>query len=205
MSHEKIVLFDGTNLDKWSSRKTGGAAEWEIGNDGAMTVVPGSGDIICNELYGDAHIHVEFWLPYMPEQQGQGRANSGVYVHGCYEVQVLDNYGKEKACDDDCGAIYNTYKPLCNASLPPETWQTYDIYIRAPKFDSYGDLTEDGYITILFNGICIHNHTKLYKVTDGGITGGKRVAEGKLMLQDHWNAVRYRNIWIEKLDRDCDK
>ena len=204
MAFEKVVLFDGTNLDKWYSRSGGGPAKWEIGDDGAMTVVPRTGDIISTETFGDAHIHVEFWLPLMADARGQDRANSGVYVQGCYEVQVLDSYGIKNYGDNDCGGIYGLYKPLANANLEPEKWQTYDIYIRAAKFDENGNVTEDAYITVLFNGVCIHNASKLYDATGGNLEN-RRVAVGPLMLQDHGNKVRYRNVWFERLDRDSDK
>ncbi len=130
----------------------------------------------------------------------------GVFVHGCYEIQVLDSFGikDEHLQDNDCGALYSMYKPLTNASLPPETWQTYDIYIRAPKFDEQGNITEDAFITVIFNGKCVLNNARLYKHCGGGLFDAP-VAEGPLMLQDHGSPVRFRNIWVEKLDRDSDK
>ena len=204
MAYEKVVLFDGTNLDNWYSRLDGGPAKWEIGDDGAMTVVARSGDIISKETYGDAHVHVEFWLPLMADQHGQSRANSGVYVQGCYEVQVLDSFGLATPGDGDCGGIYGYYKPLCNANLEPEKWQTYDIYIRAAKFDENGECIEDAFITVLLNGVCIHNASRLYDATGGNLEN-RRVPVGPLMLQDHQCPVRYRNIWFERLDRDSDK
>ena len=200
---EKIYLFDGKSLDNWKTR-SGDPAKWIVDEEGALAVVPGTGDIVCDETFGDAHLHVEFWLPNMPNASGQGKANSGVFVHGCYEVQVLDSYGKENLGDSECGAIYGQYKPLCNANLPPETWQTYDIYIRAPKFDDENNVTEDGSITVIFNGICVQNNSILRKHSSGSVTGN-RVSEGPLLLQDHGNNIRFRNIWVQKLDRDSDK
>ncbi|MBP3347418.1 MAG: DUF1080 domain-containing protein [Clostridia bacterium] len=196
MAFEKIVLFDGKNLDGWTKRN-GEPAEWPIGEDGAMTV--GHGDIVSKETYKDAHIHVEFWLPNMPEESGQGKANSGVYVHGVYEVQVLDSYGIENPESWDCSGIYQQYKPLTNANLPAETWQTYDIYFVAPKYNEAGEVIEDGRMTVIFNGICVHNNIVLYRNTPGGIKDGRH-AEGPLLLQDHGNRVRFRNVWIEKLN-----
>ena len=198
MAFEKIVLFDGTSLDGWVKRD-GSPANWHLNDDGAMTVAIGEGDIISKETYKDAHIHVEFWLPNMPEAQGQGKANSGVYVHGVYECQVLDSYGVENPESWDCSGIYQQYKPLTNANLPPETWQTYDIYFVAPKFNDAGEVIEDGRMTVIFNGVCVHNNIVLKSNTPGGVIDG-RLAEGPLLLQDHWNRVRFRNIWIEKLN-----
>lgn len=196
MAFEKIVLFDGTNLDGWTRWDGSAPQNWVIGEDGAVTV--GNGNIISKEKYGDAHIHVEFWLPNMPDCTGQDNANSGVYVHGCYEVQVLDSYGVEDPQSYDCSGIYQQFKPLTNACQPAETWQTYDIYVKAPRFED-GNVVEDGRMTVIFNGICVHNNIVLKSNTPGGFTE-YRVAEGPLLLQDHGNKVRYRNVWIEKLD-----
>ncbi len=201
MAHEKIVLFDGTSLDNWKTRN-GKPATWQINEDGSMTVT--NGDILSDVTHVDAHIHVEFWLPLMADKFGQERANSGVYVQGTYEIQVLDSYGIENPQNNDCGAIYGIFAPLTNATLPPETWQTYDIYFRAPIVREDGWVLEDGYITVLLNGVCIHNNLKLFCNTGGSIKY-HRVHEGPLLLQDHHCPVRYRNIWIEKLDRDSDK
>ncbi len=195
MAFEKIVLFDGKNLDKWTKRD-GSPAEWQINEDGSMTVT--HEDIVCTEKYGDAHIHVEFWLPLMADKRGQGRANSGVYIHGCYECQVLDSYGVETPRDNDCSGIYEQYAPLTNANLPPETWQTYDIYFKAPVFNG-DDIVENAKLTVIFNGVCVHNSIELFSNTPGGLTN-YRVARGPLLLQDHGNPVRFRNIYIEKLD-----
>ena len=130
--------------------------------------------------------------------------NSGVYVHGCYEIPVLDSYGIENPHNDDCSGIYSIQAPLCNACLPAEEWQTYDIIFRAPRFNQYGEIAEDGRITLLQNGIVVHNNFILPSVTPGGITENRRVAKGPLMLQDHGNAVSFRNVWVMPLC-DCDE
>lgn len=198
MGFEKVILFDGKDLGKWTKADAERTpAEWIIGDDGAMTV--NKGNIVSTETYRDAHIHVEFWLPLMAEAQGQARANSGVYVHGCYEIQVLDSYGVEAPTCSDCGGIYSLYAPLTNANLKPEEWQTYDIYFYAPRFNDNGDITEDGRMTLIHNGVVVQNNVILHSHTPGGITE-YRVAEGPLMLQDHCgDKVRYRNVWFERL------
>ena len=197
MNKEKVILFDGTSLDGWRSRWSGGKPNWTI-EDGCMTV--GNEDIISEYEFGDAHIHVEFKTPDMPDHWGQEKGNSGVYVHGCYEVQVLDSYHVKEPLNNDCSGIYSIYAPLCNACKPAEVWQTYDIIIRAPRFNAAGEIKEDTRMTVIQNGIVVHNNIVLPSVTPGGITEEKRVAKGPLMLQDHGNKVSFRNVWVMPLD-----
>ena len=189
----KIVLFDGTDLSAFT-HINGGKALWEI-KDGYMTVT--SGNIVSKETFGDAHIHLEWMEPDMPYATGQGKGNSGVYIHGCYELQVLDSYGVENPRNDDCGGIYQIRAPRINACKPALEWQTYDIYVRAARMD--GDtVAEPAIVTIFQNGEVIHNNLVLPHHTPGGLFDHV-VAEGPLMLQDHCDPVSYRNIWIEKL------
>ena len=201
MNKEKVYLFDGTDLSGWKSRWSGNTPDWKV-EDGIATV--GHEDIVSDYQFSDAHIHVEFRIPDMPDCTGQAKGNSGVYVHGCYEIQVLDPYGIENPHNDDCSGIYSIQAPLCNACLPAEEWQTYDIIFRAPRFNQYGEIAEDGRITLLQNGIVVHNNFILPSVTPGGITENRRVAKGPLMLQDHGNAVSFRNVWVMPLC-DCDE
>ena len=201
MNKEKVYLFDGTDLSGWKSSWSGNTPDWNV-EDGIATV--GHEDIVSDYQFSDAHIHVEFRIPDMPDCTGQAKGNSGVYVHGCYEIQVLDSYGIENPRNDDCSGIYSIQAPLCNACLPAEEWQTYDIIFRAPRFNQYGEITEDGRITLLQNGIVVHNNFILPSVTPGGITENRRVAKGPLMLQDHGNAVSFRNVWVMPLC-DCDE
>ena len=188
-----LSLFDGKDLSAWLSRKGGGPASWKV-KDGYMEVVPLSGDIYTRENFRDFQLHVEFWLPYMPEAKGQARANSGVYLQGRYEVQVLDSYGLESRWDD-CGAIYKFAAPLRNACKKPETWQTYDIAFRACRFDDNGRLKEQGRVTMFHNGFMIHNNLQL-NGPSGGAFENDESKTGPILLQDHQNLVRYRNIWI---------
>ena len=194
---EKVILFDGTSTDKWQNRD-GSPIGWKV-EDGIMTIT--SGDIISKETYRDAHIHVEWREPDMPWASGQGKGNSGVYVHGCYEIQVLDCWGKKDEDVDysDCGAIYSLYAPLRNACKPALEWQTYDIYFRAPRFDEKGEIVKNGFLTLVQNGICVQNNVELTRNTPGGVTD-YRVAEGPLLLQCHGgDPVSYRNVWFERL------
>lgn len=199
MKKEKVILFDGTDLSGWTARGTDETPNWKV-EDGIATV--GNRDIISKYQFRDAHIHVEFRIPDMPDCVGQAKGNSGVYVHGCYEVQVLDSYGLDPVYNNDCSGIYSIYAPLCNACLPPLEWQTYDIIFRAPRFNQYGEIKEDPRMTLIQNGIVVHNNIVLPSVTPGGVTGDKRVEYGPLMLQDHGNPVSFRNVWVMPLDEE---
>jgi hypothetical protein len=186
------MLFDGADLNGWHALNNG-PARWKVA-EGYVQVVPGSGHIVSRELLTDHQLHIEFSTPYMPQAKGQGRGNSGVYIQGLYELQVLDSYGLDPK-NDDCGAIYKIAAPLRNACKKPEEWQTYDIAFRAPRFDPSGTEIEKGRVTVFQNGILIQNNLELSRPTGGGWEGSP-VAPGPLLLQDHGNLVRYRNIWI---------
>ncbi|MFW6125234.1 MAG: 3-keto-disaccharide hydrolase [Pirellulales bacterium] len=187
-----LVLFDGSTLDNWQG-PGGGPARWKL-VDGAMEVVPGSGDIITKDKFTDFRLHLEFRTPFMPKARGQGRGNSGVYLQGRYEVQVLDSFGLEGR-DNECGGIYRQHRPSQNACLPPGQWQTYDITFRAPRTDDDGQVTEPARLTVVHNGITIHDDAELSGPTFGGL-GGRVSEPGPILLQDHGNLVRYRNIWL---------
>ncbi len=191
----KYILFDGTNTDMWRTRE-GNPINWTINEDGSMTV--GNEDIVSTVKFGDAHIHVEWKEPDMPDCTGQAKGNSGVYIHGCYELQVLDSYGIENPKSNDCGGIYCMYSPRVNACKPALEWQTYDIYLRAPRYNEKGERTECARATIIQNGICVQNNILLHQATPGGYTEDP-VKEGPLMLQDHGNPVSFRNVWVETL------
>ncbi len=194
---DAIVLFDGKDFSQWVKRGDRNApAEWNVEN-GYVEVVPKTGDVCTRELFTNCQIHVEFWLPMMADCTGQARANSGVYLQGRYEVQVLDSYGLDSK-DDDCGGIYKLAAPKVNASRPPEQWQTYDIFFKAPKFNEHGTKTKNARVSVVQNGVWIHHNLEVPGPTGGEID--HNFAEpGPLMLQDHGNLVRFRNIWARKL------
>jgi len=187
-----IVLLDGTNLDAWVRWPE----KWCLHGDGAMEVC--GSNLVTHQEFGDGHFHIEFSTPLMPNARSQSRGNSGVYVMGRYEVQVLDSFG-EKAAWDYCGGIYQVAAPRMNATLPPGEWQTYDITLRAPRFNEAGEKTENARITVVHNGELIHDDLELPDVTPGGVSG-EEAAVGVLMLQDHRDRVRFRNIWFKPLD-----
>ncbi len=145
------------------------------------------------EPFGDFTMHLEFRTPYMPEARGQGRGNSGVYIQGRYEVQILDSFGLEGA-DNECGSLYKQRAPLLNMCFPPLIWQTYDIDFTAPRFDAAGKKTKNARITVRQNGVVVQNDVEVIAKTGGGATEGPDPRPIK--LQDHGNPVHFRNIWI---------
>lgn len=193
---DAIVLFDGTDLSQWARRGSGEPAAWKVEN-GYMEVVPGTGDIVTRQLFKDCQLHVEFWLPLMTDARGQARANSGVYLQGRYEVQVLDSYGLDPQAND-CAAIYMLAPPMVNAARPPETWQTYDIFFRAPRFNEHGVRTQNARISVVWNGVWVHHDLEIPQPT-GGEIDHNYAEPGPILLQDHGNLIRFRNIWVRPL------
>jgi hypothetical protein len=192
----RIQLFDGTNLDKWS-KTNGSPATWPVAN-GSMEVL--GGDIRTKQEFGDFKLHVEFWLPNLPpDQTGQRRANSGVYLQNRYEIQVLDSFGVPTVTSGDCAGIYGKRAPDKNAATKPETWQTYDITFRAARFNG-STRVENARVTVVWNGVTVHNNVTIDGPTGGGSAEGS--SAGAIRLQDHGDPGennRYRNVWIEPL------
>lgn len=193
---DAIVLFDGKDLSKWvrlpNAKDTDKSPEpkWKIEN-GYFQIVPYSGDLVTKESFGDCKIHIEWATPseVNPEKKGQARGNSGVFLPGHQELQVLDSYGNETYADGQAGAIYGMYPPLVNVCRKPGEWQSYDITLEQPRYDAQRKLVKDCTLTVIHNGVLIQDHVSL----GGGAT------EGPLRLQDHHNNGRYRNIWIQRL------
>jgi len=190
------ILFNGKDLNNWTTRN-GEQAGWDV-SDGIMTVVRGTGDIMTKEKFTDFILHLEFMEPDMPEATGQAKGNSGVYIQARYEIQVLDSYGIEVPGKGDCGAIYNQFAPLVNACKPPLEWQAYDIIFRSARLDGSGEVSEPARITVLQNEKVIHNNVQILGPT-GGAVDNKEGEAGALLLQDHGNPVKYRNIWLVEL------
>ena len=197
---DAMVLFDGRDLSEWRSGQ-GGPARWRV-RDGYVEVVPGSGDIETARRFGDVQVHIEWATPAEVNGEGQGRGNSGVFLMGMYELQILDSYGNRTYADGQAGAIYGQHPPLVNVSRPPGEWQTYDIVFRRPRFDSTGALTSPARMTVLHNGVLVHHNIELL-----GATANMRRAvytahadRLPIKLQDHGNRTRFRNIWVRKID-----
>jgi hypothetical protein len=194
---DAVILFDGTSLENWEGKD--GPAQWKVEN-GYMEVVPKTGAIRTKQTFASVQLHIEFASPTEIKGESQGRGNSGVFLMGLYEIQVLDNYENPTYADGTVGAVYGQYPPLANAIRKPGEWNTYDIIWEAPVFDGE-TLLRPAYVTVLLNGVVLHSHVKLL-----GPTGHKNLAsytphasEGPLELQDHGDLVRFRNIWVRPL------
>lgn len=191
-----VVLFDGKSLDNWVKPDGKTPIQWTL-RDGVMEGVKGHGNIVTKEKFGGKFkLHVEFRVPYEPGNKGQGRGNSGVYVQGRYEVQILDSYGLQSK-NNDCGAIYEVAAPKVNACKAPTVWQAYDIEFTSPKFEN-GKKTEPARVTVHHNGIKIHDDVPIPSDNTRAGMGGDPAAPGPIMLQDHNHPVQFRNVWLLK-------
>jgi Domain of Unknown Function (DUF1080) len=189
---DAIILFNGTDLSAWN-----GGEHWKIANGNATAF---KGGITTKEKFGDCQIHVEFATPSEVKGNGQGRGNSGVYIMGRYEVQILDSYENTTYFDGQCASLYKQQPPMVNACRKPGEWQTYDIIFTAPRFDDKGQLLKPAYITVLQNGIVVHNHYELQGTTSylEAPKYKKHPEKEPLSLQFHGNPVQFRNIWIRE-------
>jgi hypothetical protein len=189
---DAIVLFDGDDMEAWVHGE-----KWKL-KDGIATA--NGGGVHTKQAFGDCQIHLEFATPEKVEGEGQGRGNSGVYIMGRYEVQILDSFNNATYFDGQCGAIYKQQPPMVNASRGPGQWQTFDIFFTAPKFHADGSLKKPAYLTVVHNGVLIHNHVEL----SGGTSWSEpprysaHPEKEPLHLQFHGNPVRFRNIWVRE-------
>ena len=198
---DAVVLFDGKDLSKWS-QKDGSAAKWKVGN-GYFEVVPKTGYIYTRQAFGDCQLHVEFVEPSPARGEGQDRGNSGVFLMGLYEIQVLDSFQNKTYADGIAGAVYGQYPPLVNAARPPGQWQSYDIVFHGPRFGSDGKLVRKARVTVLHNGVLVQDNVEI----QGSTATEKPLYEAQpeklpLALQDHNHPVRYRNIWVRELAQE---
>jgi hypothetical protein len=196
---DAVALFDGKDLSRWA-HKDGSAAKWKVEN-GYAEVAPKTGYIYTREAFGDCQLHVEFAEPVPPKGESQERGNSGVFLMGLYEIQVLDSYENKTYADGQASAVYGQYPPLVNASRPPGQWQTYDIVFHGPRFDKDGKLLRPARATVLHNGVLVQDNVELTGPTAHGERPPYKAHPEKLPLglQDHGNPVRFRNIWIREL------
>ena len=199
---DATVLFDGNSLSGWRlADSTDQPARWKVA-DGYMEVVAGAGNIATVHGFGDVQLHIEFMAPAPAHGEGQGRGNSGVFLMGIYEIQVLDSYQNPTYADGAAAAVYGQYPPLVNASRPPGEWQTYDIVFHRPRFDASGNVMSKARMTILHNGVLVQDDVAL----TGPTAHKERPPYAKhadrlpLILQDHGDPVRFRNVWARDLE-----
>jgi Domain of Unknown Function (DUF1080) len=191
-----LIAAHDPSLSGWVRRNDTPAA-WNV-HDDYIEIAPGKGDIVTKDRFGDFQLHVEFWIPLMANKKGQARGNSGVYLQGRYEIQVLDSFHNDTYVDGSCGALYKIIAPSRNASKPPEEWQTYDITFRAPRVDREGHVTEKGEVTVVHNGVTIIDRGRFDHSTPGALDTTQGTP-GPIMLQDHGARVRYRNVWLKPM------
>ena len=190
---DAIVLFDGTNLEAWE-----GGDKWLV-QDGVA--IPQQTQIVSKQHFGDMQLHVEWSAPTEIRGSGQGRGNSGIFLMGLYEVQVLDSFDNQTYFDGQAASIYKQTPPMANAMRKPGEWNYYDIFFTAPKFKGNGDVDKPGYVTVVHNGVLALNHFELMGPT--GYTEAPHYTphaeEGPISLQFHGDPVKFRNIWVRNL------
>ena len=190
---DAIVLFDGKSMAAWDNGES-----WTIHDDGSVTV---GGNVTTKQAFGDCQLHVEWAAPAEVSGDGQGRGNSGVYLMGNYEVQVLDSYGNETYFDGQAASVYKQQPPLVNACRKPGEWQTYDIVFTAPRFSKSGEVEKPAFVTVLHNGVLVQNHFQI-EGTSAWDAPPKYTAHADklpLSIQYHRNPVKFRNIWIREI------
>jgi hypothetical protein len=203
---DAVVLFDGRDLSRWVHHGTAAGnttlldPKWVL-KDGYFETGARTGSLYTREGFGDVQLHIEWASPAIVSGNSQGRGNSGVFLMGLYEVQVLDSYDNKTYADGTAGAIYGQWPPLANVARKPGEWQTYDIVFEGPRFEN-GKIVKPAFETVIWNGVVVHNHKELmgptiYRAVANYAT--PQAPELPLMLQDHNNPVRYRNIWVRRL------
>jgi hypothetical protein len=199
---DAIVLFDGKDTAQWTYRD-GRPAQWPV-VDGALVSRSGTGNLYTRQKFGSAQIHVEFAVPHMPNAHGQARANSGVYLQGRYEIQILDSFENPTYANGSAGSLYGQYAPLVNVSRPPKEWQTYDMVFHAPICGVDRKIATPGTVTVFYNGVLVQDSVTIRgRTTSSDDTDP--CDDGPLMLQDHYHPdvketfMQFRNIWIRPL------
>jgi len=196
---DAVVLFNGADFSAWKGAD-GNTPKWTLEN-GAMTVKRGTGVITTKQPFGDCQLHIEWRTPSVVKGEGQGRGNSGIFLMGKYELQVLDSYNNKTYSNGQAASIYKQLIPLANASRGPGEWQTYDVIFIAPRFNKNGQILSAGRITVIHNGVLVQNNATIWGATEYiGIAEYKPHGEKEpIVLQDHGDEVSYRNIWIREL------
>ena len=199
---DAIILFNGKNFSNWQNY-SGELPKWLINGDGSMEVINGTGGIRTKESYGSVQLHIEWKTSKnIGKYKGQQRSNSGVFLQGRYEIQILDSYNNPTYVNGQAGSVYKQYIPLVNASKPPGEWQSYDIIFNAPVFEN-NDLVKPGFFTVFHNGVLIHDNVEILGTTTNvGSPKYEPHDDGPLVLQDHCcTPLSFRNIWLRKLSK----
>ncbi|PRD57189.1 3-keto-disaccharide hydrolase [Sphingobacterium gobiense] len=197
---DAIVLFDGTTLDHWVSRQNPTQpAEWTLENN-TLTVKPKTGDIQTKQTFEDFQLHLEWKSPAVIKGEGQGRGNSGIFLQGRYEIQILDNDNNPTYVNGQAGSLYKQRPPLVEVRASEDRWHRYDIIYKAPRFNKDGMLISKGTFTLLHNGVVVQNNTVIEGTTEYiGLPKMQAHGAGPIILQDHGDLVHFRNIWIRPL------
>ncbi len=199
---DAIILFDGSGFDEWIMTRDSTEVVWLLNKDGSMTVKDQSGLIQTKRNFGDIQLHIEWRSPAEVQREGQNRANSGIFLDGLYEIQVLDNNDNPTYVNGQVGSIYKQHIPLAMASVPTGEWNTYDVVYHAPVFNDKGKKIKSGTITLLHNGVLVQDHVELKGTTPYiGYPKNPPHGKGPIMLQDHGDnsRVSFRNIWVREL------
>jgi hypothetical protein len=199
---DAIVLFDGTHFKEWISTKDSTAVQWLLNKEGSMTVMDKAGDIQTKRNFGSIQLHLEWRSSISNSADGQNRSNSGVFLQNIYEVQILDNNDNDTYVNGQVGSIYKQSIPLAKASSITGDWNTYDIIYHEPLFDSKGNVSKQGTITVLHNGVLIQDHYLIKGTTEyKGWPKNKAHGKAPIKLQDHQDnsGVSYKNIWVREL------
>lgn len=198
---DAIVLFDGKDLSAWRNDK-GEAAQWKV-SDGVVTVDKTQGDIVTKESFGSFQLHIEWRVPVGITGSSQGRGNSGVYLQDKYEIQILDNYENETYVNGMAGSVYKQSAPLVNPTRKPGEWNVYDIIYTSPVFNEDGTYKVRPYVTVIFNGVLVQNHTEILGTTEYiGLPRTVKHGDGPIRLQSHGDKsapISFQNIWVRKL------
>jgi hypothetical protein len=197
---DALILFDGSNLNQWvSSNNVKEPAAWKVQN-GVLTSTPKTGNIQTKDKFEDFQLHIEWKSPELIKGEGQGRGNSGIFLQGHYELQVLDNNNNPTYVNGQAGSIYKQQPPLVTAVKPAGQWHTYDVLYTAPRFNSDGVLIKKGLVTVIHNGVVVQYNTQIEGTTEYiGLPKTLVHGPGPIVLQDHGDLVDFRNIWIRRL------
>ena len=197
---DAIVLFGGKDLSAWSKAGSDALVGWTV-KDGIVTIAPGSGNIATRQSFGDCQVHIEWMVPAELKCESQHGCNSGLFFHSRYEIQILNSSGNVTYADGMAGSLYGQYPPLVNPCRPQGEWNTYDVVFRGPRFDASAGIVRTATVTLIFNGVLVQDDVELLGATAHGerATYSSHPDTGPIMLQDHGDPLKFRNIWIRPL------